>query len=260
MYFPLLVVLALIAAKTANAIQTRPEKSTLGIWGGHDTTIQKHPYQVSIENFFTIHLCGATMISPNYVLTTAQCAPTHPFFDRIRAGTTEKGTGGSTHKAVEIIIHEGFDRGSGRFLENNICLIKVDPPFNLDETRQPIPLYEPNEETRAGEESVITGWGYMSNGSKAKILQEAIAPVVDRDQCENAYKDRLPEGTICVGGNGTNFCFDDEGGPTIIGGRLAGIISQGWSCGNNRPPTISTEVAAYHDWIMENMSEGEGKN
>lgn len=42
------------------------------IVGGETTFIEEYPYQASLQYRFT-HVCGAVVISENYVLTAAHC-------------------------------------------------------------------------------------------------------------------------------------------------------------------------------------------
>lgn len=63
----------------ANPVEVSPEDL---IVGGHETTIEEHPWQVSIQFEFT-HQCSGTIIGEKWVLTTAHCLEyeLHYYFD-----------------------------------------------------------------------------------------------------------------------------------------------------------------------------------
>lgn len=42
------------------------------IVGGEPTTIEKHPYQLSLQ-YYGSHICGASIISADWALTAAHC-------------------------------------------------------------------------------------------------------------------------------------------------------------------------------------------
>ena len=42
------------------------------IVGGYDTTIEDHPYQISLR-WYENHICGGSIISENFVVTAGHC-------------------------------------------------------------------------------------------------------------------------------------------------------------------------------------------
>lgn len=53
----------------ANPVEVSPESF---IVGGHEASIEDHPWQVSIQFEFT-HQCGGTIIGDKWVLSAAHC-------------------------------------------------------------------------------------------------------------------------------------------------------------------------------------------
>ncbi|KAJ8686928.1 hypothetical protein QAD02_022722 [Eretmocerus hayati] len=240
----------------SNLVESSVLRPDLGIYGGQDASIYDYPHQVAIEYILSLHICGGSIISPEYIVTAAHCAPKIKFLQKVRAGTSQRGKGGSTHKISKVIVHEEFGR-MGAFVVNDIALIKVTPAFQFDEVRQPIELFKANEESLAGAQSNVTGWGSTPSSSMfgPKTLQVVSVPIVGKEECAKDYQQFgvLPEGFICAGGHGKNVCNGDSGGPLKLDGRLAGIVSQGETDCAGPNPAIYTEVAAYRDWIDSHL-------
>ncbi|CAG0890783.1 unnamed protein product, partial [Cyprideis torosa] len=83
---------------------------------------------------------------------------------------------------------------------------------------------------------------------------------------KDSYEDaKLPRNTtICAGEEGKDICQGDSGGPILYDTsvvedgfrryKLAGIVSLGVGCGDDRYPSIYTNVWPYLDWITETMA------
>ena len=211
------------------------------------------PYQVSLQvknNGF----CGGSIIDENWVITAGHCIIYPEHMVTIRAGSDKKGTGGSIHKVEKVIKHEGYETNKFGIPINDLALIKVETPFKLDGTRQPIALFKDNEEAIDGSFSIITGWGALKQGGKfPEILQTASIPIVSKKVCSNAYSNfgGIPFGQICTAhpAGGKDACQGDSGGPLAIDGRLAGIVSWGNGCAKPGFPGVYTEIAQFRGWI-----------
>lgn len=200
-------------------------------------------------------MCGASIVSANFILTAGHCAEQAAPSLTIRAGSSLHGQGGSVHQVNKIVRHEQYRTSAQGIPSNDVALMRVVEPFVFDDTRQPINLYEAGEESQAGVNSVITGWGNTGKGSPQQ-LQTVTIPIVDKSQCSNAYQrvGGLPEGQICAayyGVGGKDACQGDSGGPLTIDGRLAGVVSWGNGCALPNYPGVYTEVARYREWINE---------
>ena len=216
--------------------------------------IETYPYQISLQ-LSGRHNCGGSIISAHYVVTAGHCVEYDVIRLSIRAGTSQKQQGGSVHEVVEIIQHEEYYSNGYGVPINDIALLRVKEPFQFDDTRQPINLFNAGEESVAGVKSVITGWGNTGRGSPVQ-LQTVTVPIVTKDLCNEAYEryGGLPKGQICAayyGVGGKDACQGDSGGPLAIDGRLAGIVSWGNGCAQAYYPGAYTEVAAYREWIND---------
>nr|CAD7586767.1 unnamed protein product [Timema genevievae] len=72
-------------------------------------------------------------------------------------------------------------------LDYDIALLKVDPPFRLNEKIYPIRLPEAGVELSEGATVTVTGWGATSeNGSATSNLQRVDLTVITPQQCEES--------------------------------------------------------------------------
>lgn len=229
------------------------------IVGGREISIEEVPYQVLLESR-GFGFCGGSIIAPDWVLTAGHCIVYPDNRVQVRAGSTKRTSGGSLHKVLKSIRHEKYGVNRHGIPINDIALLKVDTPFEIDKTRKPIDLFNVNETVSAGEFSVITGWGTLSQGGRiAEVLQVASIPIIDKQVCSEAYEafGGLPHGQICAAhpAGGKDACQGDSGGPLSVNGRLAGVVSWGNGCAKKGYPGAYTEVAAFRKWIDDNIQQ-----
>ena len=216
--------------------------------------IETYPHQISLQ-VNGRHNCGGSIVSANYVVTAGHCVGADPQLMTIRAGSSLKGQGGSVHQVDKVVRHEKYFTNKRGIPCNDVAVLRVKEPFTFDDTRQPVNLFDQDEESAAGVKSVITGWGNTGKGSPVQ-LQTVTVPIVSKDLCDKAYKSHggLPEGQICAayyGEGGKDACQGDSGGPLTIEGRLAGIVSWGNGCAQPNYPGVYTEVASFREWVNE---------
>nr|CAD7447418.1 unnamed protein product [Timema bartmani] len=106
------------------------EKSLDGkIVGGHSTTIQEWPFMLSLQvsylgGLFIFHQCGASIIGSNWAITAAHCTEGMSASSLIvRAGSTNRYSGGSTHQVAQIIEHSGY--GVGSTFSNDVAVFRT---------------------------------------------------------------------------------------------------------------------------------------
>lgn len=98
---------------------------------GIPTTIEEYPYCVSIR-YLNYHVCGGSIIDPQYVLTTGYCTAVFlEVLDRMENATVVTGTtyldqGGNVYKIRKMWYHDKFtlELIQGRS-PHDIGLIKV---------------------------------------------------------------------------------------------------------------------------------------
>ncbi|XP_012283093.1 trypsin-2 [Orussus abietinus] len=254
--FKCLVIAVLVAVASGDPLLRWNRLSPTGrIVGGSDANIEDVPYQVSLQ-ISGFAFCGGTIIAENWVVTAAHCVGYPTNLVKVRAGSTHSNAGGSLHGVADVIVHEDYGSTPYGTPINDIALMKLATPFELDVTRKAIPLYEENEEAEVGAYSTITGWGTKAQGgSTTTVLQTVQVPIISKADCSKAYKGLggLPNGQICAAfpEGGKDACQGDSGGPLAINGRLAGVVSWGNGCAQPGYPGVYTEVAFFRSWIKE---------
>jgi secreted trypsin-like serine protease len=114
-----------------------------------------------------------------------------------------------------------------------------------------------------------TGWRYTETGRPSPDLLQVELPIVPLGECKVIYKNlptpiTLNDNQICAGGKrSSDFCGGNGGGPLHALGLLfgevrrvqQGIVSFGPTrCGEEPIPGVYTRVAAYMDWVLDNIA------
>ncbi|ODM99384.1 Trypsin-1 [Orchesella cincta] len=233
------VTLSLLAIGNAlPRLQAYRDQSHTLIVGGVPAEQGDVPYQLELR-YDGQHHCGASIIEVQGVivgLTAAHCTPSFADIDLFTLVAGEVSLSDETgieqtRKVSRIVNHAEFDELT--YL-NDIALLFIDEPYELNENISPIPLPEAGQET--GGNLLVSGWGRLSyQGSSPDNLQKVEIPVVDSAACQEAYDelgDEIFESFLCagyLGEGGRDACQGDSGGPakSLDGEYLAGVVSWG---------------------------------
>lgn len=243
-------------ASPATASAAEPPPSTL-IIGGTPATIDAYPFlmQVGTEN---VQQCGGTLVTPTKVVTAAHCVWSAYLFDQpkyVLGGRTERlgntslpSDDGTQMLVSDIWVHPDYDDETN-FADIAVLTLPEEMPYPSLPFAAPTDtqLYAPGTTAR------IMGWGWTSYpGSTSDVLLTAEVPVVSDADCETAYADhegeRFDAATMVCAGfpeGGVDSCRNDSGGPLVIDGVLAGIVSWGEGCALPGKPGIYTQVSAF---------------
>uniref|UniRef100_A0A182PZZ7 CLIP domain-containing serine protease n=1 Tax=Anopheles farauti TaxID=69004 RepID=A0A182PZZ7_9DIPT len=216
--------------------------------------------------------CGASLISPNFLLTAAHCIPTADRPTVAILGTNNLAPG---NHGVVVAIKAFFPHPEYRTNRNyhDIALIQLERPIENEPDVNPICLYDdPNDLPK---DTVLTAEGYgiidLDRNDRSNQLMKVNLTTVPWQTCNQTFADsnllknnrKLPRGIVatqyCVTGRENedtkvvgDTCQGDSGGPLQILDdgkyKLVGVTSFGNGCGSSTP-SVSSRVAAYIDWI-----------
>uniref|UniRef100_A0A1I8NTN9 Peptidase S1 domain-containing protein n=1 Tax=Stomoxys calcitrans TaxID=35570 RepID=A0A1I8NTN9_STOCA len=227
------------------------------IVNGVNTTIQKHPHQVSLQTTDGRHFCGGSIISEDIVVTASHCLMNleGPHELKVRLGATEYNTGGELVSVKSFRMHENFDT---ELRTNDVGVVKLSSPVRESSRVRYIKLTEKTPPT--GTRGTITGWGASCFlvCDLVTHLQEVEVEIIDYKTCASSeynYGSEVRETMVCTYAVEKGSCQSDSGGPVVVAGKLVGLVSWGAGCAVPGFPSVHADVASARSWIEKVAKE-----
>uniref|UniRef100_A0A8D8FYT3 Lectizyme n=1 Tax=Culex pipiens TaxID=7175 RepID=A0A8D8FYT3_CULPI len=109
-----------------------------------------------------MHYCGASLLTVNFALTAGHCDvefSVQGFPELVAAEHNVEAHEGpeQRRRVAAFVVHPGYGGGVG---PNDIGVIRVERPFELNEAVQPVQL--PKQLVQFQGDVTLTGWGSMS--------------------------------------------------------------------------------------------------
>ncbi|XP_030386317.1 trypsin alpha-3-like [Scaptodrosophila lebanonensis] len=230
------------------------------IVAGQFIDIEIVPWQVSLQAN-NEHVCGGVIFDKDIVVTAAHCV----FQKRrssltIRAGSSNSSSGGQVVAVADIVIHENC---SPTFFKNDISVLLL--KNNLEFNKAVKSIEFANESPVDGATALVSGWGVIEEclQCSSNILKGSTMKIIGRNECisnKYHYGDFVAPDCICAYTRGEGPSGRDSGGPLVSNGKLVGLVYWGIGSGRIGYPTVFTDVAVHHKWILNTVAKLRKRN
>lgn len=244
--FRFIVVTALLAIVSAGTI---PDGK---IVGGTATTIEVHPYQVSIQHKGR-HFCGGSLYKQNIVVTAAHCLQGAINVENlsVRIGSTNRKEG---RDIVQVKAYRNHPSYNGTTHSYDVAVIQLVKKVGQTSAVHTIELATTTPKT--GTSAVVSGWGVKRFGAliAPADLLEVEVKIIDYKECSSGkygYGKMIDSSMVCATEESKDSCQGDSGGPLVSGNKLVGVVSWGYGCALDGFPGVYANVAKLHLWIVE---------
>ncbi|XP_058145451.1 suppressor of tumorigenicity 14 protein isoform X2 [Dasypus novemcinctus] len=235
--------------------------------GGQNADVGEWPWQVSLHVQGQGHVCGASLISPTWLVSAAHCYAddggfrySDPAVWTAYLGLLDQSKrsapGVQEHRLKRIIRHPSFNDFT---YDYDIALLELERPAAFSSVVRPICLPDATHVFRAGKAIWVTGWGHtQEGGTGAVVLQKGEIRVINQTTCEKLLPQQITARMMCVGylSGAVDACQGDSGGPLSsveADGRIfqAGVVSWGEGCARREKPGVYTRLPWFRSWIKD---------
>lgn len=252
------------------AVDERPKPR---VYGGSPVEKNDYPYLAvlfnRIDDDSVVYKCGGVILTPDFILTAAHCAPVDYVFTGLYDirwfADINDNLNWAKYNVVKTIIHPNFNKVT---LDNDLCLLQIslDSSWRIPQP-DTVPLIEINEElgTPVSLEAMrIVGRGATEHSPISYVAVAGIVRYDSNDFCNSFFvRPLITNSMMCafsISEEGQDACNGDSGGPLILKGGgsdgkdlLVGIVSWGFDCGKPGSPGVYARVSENSAWIKDNL-------
>lgn len=242
----------------------------LKVVGGQPVLDQNYPFFVSLHSGkSTEPFCGGSLIVEGVVLTAAHCITDTSARISISKGKINLPDIEEVdlQEVKAIIPHPGYDP---QRMVHDIALLFLESPqhVSMDSLPEHVRLSLAREPLgwQNGQPLRVIGFGNTTSFGYLfpEKLQEVLLPRVSNEECQRLQPEFIiTDGQICAGNvvkGSVDSCQGDSGGPLFSYNEnsgsyiLEGIVSYGYGCAQEGKPGVYTNVATYHNWILDQVN------
>ncbi|XP_012285477.1 trypsin-7 [Orussus abietinus] len=204
------------------------------------------------ESFFghdVLHFCGGSIISENWIVTTAQCATELEKEElQVRVGSKYYYEGGQIHLVADILVHPNYSEAHNDF---DVGLLRLASNITFDNQTLPIRLPPPDMEIANEEMIAVVGWGAIKNlGNFSGEIRSTKVMKIDNDKCRLVYGNfSVTDRMFCTNVDGAGPCMGDSGSPALAKNLIVGIVSWSHKCAEAEYPSVFVNVPIISGWI-----------
>jgi len=218
--------------------------------------------------------CGASLISPEYVLTAAHCvSDNETVLERlggyqIGALCAPYGPNAASNCGqkmeyfgiAKITKHPSYITDN---VDNDFALIRLDGRSSITPVAIDRGDISPSYEKSATKKNLWPiGLGTTEIGNQASRLNHVNINYVKNDQCNSisSYGGLITPNMMCAADIDQDSCQGDSGGPLYDSDNdaLVGVVSWGFGCAEPGFPGVYARISSQFSWIREEACKAHG--